>query len=217
MLAKLALKSGAAKYNTAKLPAGNNAITAVYLGDSKNNGSTSAALDQFVLAATTTTITSSPDPSVYGQGVSFTATTASSIGAPPDGETVTFKQGANMLGTATLAGGTATLSISTLAVGTKLMTAVYGGDADFAASTAKAASQVIGKASTTVVLISPQNPAVFGQPLTLTATVIPQFSGVPTGTVTFLDGAKVLKTTPLSAGAASFTTSTLARGVHNLT
>jgi len=217
MLAKLALKTGTAKYNTAKLPAGSNIITAVYLGDSNNNGSTSAVVNQFVLATTTTTLTSSPNPSVYGQAVVFTATLISSIGAPPDGETVTFKQGPNVLGTATVSGGTAAFSTSTLAVGTKLVTAVYGGDTDFAASTSKAASQVIGKASTTIALASPQNPAVFGQPITFTATVTPQFSGTPAGTVTFLDGTKVLKTVSLTAGAASFTTSTLTRGVHNIT
>jgi hypothetical protein len=149
--------------------------------------------------------------------VVFTATIASSIGAPADGETVTFKQGANILGSGLLSGGTATLSISTLAVGTKMVTAVYGGDSDFAASTSKAVSQVISKATTTVALGSSQNPTTFGQPITLSATVTPQFSGVPTGTVTFLDGAKVLKTVTLSGGAASFTTSTLTRGVHNIT
>jgi hypothetical protein len=217
VLAKLVLKAGAVKYTTAKLPAGSNVITAVYAGDANNNGSASAPLNQFVLAATTTTLTSSPNPSVYGQTVVFSATIASNIGGPPDGETVTFKQGANILGTGVVSGGTATLSTSTLAVGTKLVTAIYGGDSDFAASTSKAASQVIGKATSTIALGSSQNPATFGQPITFNATVTPQFSGVPTGTVTFLDGAKVLKTVTLSAGAASFTTSTLTRGVHNIT
>ena len=192
-------------------------ITVVYLGDSKNSGSTSAAVDQFVLAATTATIVSSPSATVYGQVVALTATITSSIGSPPDGETVTFKQGSNVLGTAPLSGGTATLSTSTLGVGTKQVTAVYAGDANFAASTSKATSQVISKALTTIALTSPQNPAIFGQPITFTATVTPQFSGVPTGTVTFLDGTKVLKTVSLSDGAASLTTSTLTRGVHNIT
>jgi len=216
VLARLALKAGAVKYTTATLPAGFNTITVVYAGDANNNGSVSAPLNQFVLAAAMTTLTSSPNPSVYGQTVIFSTTIASSIGVPPDGETVTFKHGASVLGTGTLSGGTATLSTSTLAVGTKLVTAIYGGDTDFAASTSKAASQVIGKASTTTVLTSSQNPATFGQPITFTATVTPQFSGMPSGTVTFLNGTKVLETAPLSGGAASFTTSTLTRGVHNI-
>jgi uncharacterized protein YfaS (alpha-2-macroglobulin family) len=75
------------------LPPGSNSITAVYGGDSNHSGSTSAPVNQFVLAATTTMLTSSPNPSKYGQAVTFTAKVTSSIGAPPDGETVTFKQG----------------------------------------------------------------------------------------------------------------------------
>jgi hypothetical protein len=93
VLTTLTLTSGSAKYTTSKLPPGSNIITAVYLGDSKNNGSTSAPVNQFVLAATTTTLTSSSNPSAYGQAVIFTAKVTSSIGPPPDGETVTFEQG----------------------------------------------------------------------------------------------------------------------------
>jgi Bacterial Ig-like domain (group 3)/FG-GAP-like repeat/FG-GAP repeat len=91
VLATKLLTSGSAKYTTSTLAAGSNIVTAVYLGDSKNNGSTSAPVNQFVLAATTTTLKSSPNPSKYGQAVTFTAKVTSSIGAPPNGETVTFK------------------------------------------------------------------------------------------------------------------------------
>ncbi len=217
VLAKLALKAGVVKYTTAKLAAGSNIITVVYPGDSNNNGGTSTPLNQFVLAATATTLTSSTNPSVYGETAVFSATISSSIGSPPDGETVTFKQGANVLGTGLVSGGTATFSISTLAVGTKLITAIYGGDSDFSASTSKAASQAIEKATTTIAVSSSENPATFGQTITFNVAVTPQFSGVPTGTVIFLDGTKVLKTVTLSEGAASFTTSTLTRGVHNIT
>jgi hypothetical protein len=144
------LTSGSAKYSTAKLPAGSNTITAVYLGDLNNNGSTSTPVSQFVFEATTTTLTSPPNPSAFGQAVTFTAAVSSGIGAPPDGETVMFKRGATVLGTGTLAGGTASLSISTLGAGTKAVTAVYGGDTSFAASTSKAVSQVINKVTTSV-------------------------------------------------------------------
>ena len=65
---------------------GTNSITAVYGGDSNNSGSTSAPVNQFVSAATTTTLTCSPNPSAVGQAVMFTATVTSSVGAPPDGE-----------------------------------------------------------------------------------------------------------------------------------
>ena len=217
VLATVTLTSGSAKYTTSKLPAGSNSITAVYEGDSKNNGSTSAPVNQFVIAATTTTLTSSPNPSTFGQSVIFTATVTSSIGPPPDGEIVTFKQGKTVLGTGTLTGGTVTLSNSTLGVGTKAVTAVYAGDANFATSTSKAVSQVISKATSTTTLTSSQNPSTYGQSVTFTATVAPQFSGTPTGSVVFKDGTKTLKTVTLSGGVASYTTSTLATGTHNIT
>jgi hypothetical protein len=148
VLATITLTSGSAKYTTTKLPPGSNTITAMYLGDANNNGSTSAPIHQFVLAATTTTLMSSPNPSGYGQSVALTATITSSIGHPPNGETVTFKQGATVLGTGALSGGTAKFSTIALGVGTKSLRAVYGGDSKFASSTSKPVRQVITKAGT---------------------------------------------------------------------
>jgi hypothetical protein len=217
VLATVRLTSGSAKYTTLKLPPGSNIMSAVYEGDSKNNGSTSAPVDQFVLAATTTTLKSSANPSVYGQTVVFTAKVTSSVGAPPDGETVTFKQGATVLGTGTLSGGTATFSVSTLAVGTKVITAVYSGDSNLAGSTSKDVNQVISKATTTTTLTSSLNPSKVGQTVTFTATVLSEFSGTPTGSVVFKDGTKTLKTVTLSGGVASYTTSTLTHGTHSIT
>jgi hypothetical protein len=217
VLATVKLTSGSAKYATSKLPPGSNAITAVYEGDPNNSSSTSAPVNQIVLAVTTISLTSSPNPSAYGQSVTFKAVVTSSIGAPPNGETITFKQGAAVLGTGTLSGGTATISTSTLTVGTKGVTAVYSGDSNFAPSTSKAVSQVISKATSATTLTSSQNPSTHGQPVTFTATVAPQFSWTPTGSVVFKDGTKALKTVTLSGGVASYTTSTLATGTHSIT
>jgi Bacterial Ig-like domain (group 3) len=216
VLTTLSLTAGSAKYTTSKLPPGANSITAVYEGDANYSSSTSAPVNQFVLKATTTTLSSSPNPSVYRQTVVFTATVTSSFGTPPDGETVTFKQGATILGTGTLSGGTATLPISTLGAGTKWVTAVYAGDSTFASSS-KTMSQVVSKATTTTTLVSSLNPSESGQSVTFTASVAPQFSGTPTGYVTFYDGTTVLKTVYMSGGAASFKTSTLATGTHTIT
>jgi len=83
VLATVTLTSGSAKYTTSTLPPGTNIMTAVYLGDSNNNGSTSAPVNQFVLAATTTTLKSSPNPSVYGQTVVFTATVTPALALHP--------------------------------------------------------------------------------------------------------------------------------------
>ena len=91
---------------------------------------------------TTTTLTSAPNPSTYGEAVTFTAVVAP---APPDGETVSFMKGKTVLGTGTLSGGTAIFVTSTLKVGTTSVTAVYGGDSNFKGSKSKPVKQVVEK------------------------------------------------------------------------
>ena len=94
------------------------------------------------LNATSTTLTSSQNPSQVGQAVTFTAT-ASSSGGTPTG-TVTFKDGAVVLGTGTLSGaGIATFTTSTLALGSHSITASYAGTSTFAASTSAALIQAV--------------------------------------------------------------------------
>ncbi len=171
----------------------------------------------FIAAATTTRLASSPNPSIYGQAVTFTAVVSSSAGTPPDGETVTFKKGTAVLGTGTLNGGSANFTTSALPVGTNAIKVVYSGDSNFAASASKWLNQVVNKATTTTALASSQNPSNFGQSVTFTATMTPQFGGTVKGSVTFYDGTTVLKTVALSGGAAKFTTSTLTSGAHNIT
>jgi hypothetical protein len=143
VMATLKLTSGSAKYTTSKLPPGANSITAVYEGDSYNSGSTSALVNQFVLAATTTTLSSSPNPSTYGEAVTFTAVVTSSVGAPPDGEAVSFMKGKAVLGTGTLSSGSASFTTSALKVGTTSVAAVYAGDSSFASSKSRAVKQVV--------------------------------------------------------------------------
>jgi hypothetical protein len=94
-------------------------------------------------AATTTTLSSAPNPSTYGETVTFTAVVTSSVDTPPDGETVSFMKGAKVLGTGSLSGGAATFTTTTLKVGTTTVTAVYGGDSNFAGSKSKPVKQVV--------------------------------------------------------------------------
>ena len=89
---------------------------------------------------TTTTLTSSPNPSTVGEAVTFTAVVTP---APPDGETVTFKQSSKTLGTGALNGGTAVFTTSTLPAGTPHIKAVYGGDKLFEGSTSDGVKQVV--------------------------------------------------------------------------
>ena len=145
VLATRSLTSGSAKYTTSKLPPGSNSITAVYEGNPNTSGSTSAPVNQIVMAVTTTTLRSSLNPSAYGQAVVFTAMVTSGIGAPPDGETVSFMKGTTVLGMGTLSDGSGSFTTSTLKVGTTSVTADYGGDSDFAGSKSKPVKQVVEK------------------------------------------------------------------------
>ncbi|MFR9791020.1 Ig-like domain repeat protein [Streptomyces sp. MB22_4] len=215
------LSGGTATLTTSTLAVGSHSLTAVYSGDADFAGSTSPVDTQTVTqAATTTTLTSAPDPSVFGEAKTLTATVAAvppGVGTPTG--TVDFFDGATLIGTATLSGGVATFTTSTLPVGTHSLTAVYSGDADFSGSTSPVDVQTVTLAATTTTLTSAPDPSVFGEPKTLTATVaaVPPGVGTPTGTVDFFDGATLLGTSALVGGVATFTTSALTVGSHSLT
>jgi len=84
---------------------------------------------------------------------------------------------------------------------------------------ATATVTVLAKQTTSVAVASSANPSVLGPAVTLTAMVNPSSgSGVPTGTVTFQDGATTLATVLLnSSGSASFTASSFAVAAHSIT
>ena len=161
------------------------------------------------------------NPSIVDQTVNFVATVVAQNGGSPSG-TVTFKDGENTIGTASVvtcncaSRGTATLPLSTLGAGTHTITAVYGGDVTFTGSTSSAITQtVLPKTATTTTLNSSLNPSYVGQSVTFTAAVSP--SGA-SGTVTFYDGTTILGTGSLnSSGQVTFSTSTFAAGPHSIT
>jgi hypothetical protein len=125
--------------------------------------------------------------------------------------TVTFKDSQNkVLGTASVVGGSASLSVSTLGTGTHSVTAVYGGDGNSLGSTSPVLSQnVVAKTATTTTVSSSLNPSYVGQLVTFAASVTPSAA---TGTVTFKQGQTVLGTGTLTGGQATFNTSTLPAG-----
>jgi len=94
---------------------------------------------------TTIQLTSSPNPSTQGEPVTLTAVVTSGSGTPPDGEAIAFLDGKTVIGTGVLSGGIASFTTSRLKVGTDPITAVYGGDANFASSGSNVAKQVVEK------------------------------------------------------------------------
>ncbi|MDW8326681.1 MAG: Ig-like domain repeat protein [Anaerolineales bacterium] len=197
-------------------------LTANYGGDANYLTSSVNVTHTVIPANTTTTLATSGSPSVFGQSVTFTATvTAQAPGSGTPTGTVTFFVDGSPVVTPTLnAAGQATFITSTLPVGPHNLTATYNGSANYNASSSLTLTQQVNPANTTTTLATSGSPSVFGQSVTFTATVTAQApgSGTPTGTVTFfVDGSPVVTPTLNAAGQATFITSTLPVGPHNLT
>lgn len=112
---------------------------------------------------TATTLTATPVSAPIGSNVSLNAAVTPGSGSVMPAGTVTFLDGTNQLGTGMLnASGVATFSTDSLAVGTHSITAAYGGNANFAASTSAAAT-------VTITATSPASFSVSGSPVTVPA------------------------------------------------
>jgi hypothetical protein len=136
-----ATASGVAKFTTSLLTAKTHTITATYAGDMTFAPSSGTVKQVVKKYPTTTSLTSSPNPSQFGQAVTFTAQVTST--GPTPTRTVRFLDGTTGLGYATLSGGVAKLTKSNLAVGTHPITAHYNGDAASSTSTSSVVNQVV--------------------------------------------------------------------------
>jgi uncharacterized repeat protein (TIGR03803 family) len=201
---------GSAVFSTSALTVGTHLVTAQYGGDASYQPSTSTATTQVVVKYTPTiTATSLPNPSVYGESITFTVLVIST-GPLPTG-TVAFKNGSSGIGTAPLIAGVAIFSTSILPVGTNSITAVYEGDNFTAGLTSSAINQVVSQAVTTSSVVSSRNPSNPGQSVTLTVTVKSLYA-TPTGTVTFSLNGTTLGTATLAGGSGRLATTTLPVG-----
>ena len=213
--------AGTATCATSALSVGSHAITVVYSGDANFATSTSATLTQTVINATSTTVTSSVNPSVFGQSVQYTAAVA---GGPVPTGTITFRDGGVNIGGCVAVVMTAAAASCTVSptVGSHAITAVYGGDASHAASTSAALTQTVNADPTTTNITSTVTPSVFGQSVTFTATVTANGpgAGTPGGTVTFKDGGISIggcTNVAMAAGVATCTTAALTVANHSIT
>jgi CSLREA domain-containing protein len=153
-------------------------------------------------------IASSANPVLLQNAITLSATIASGAGTPTG--TVTFLDGSTPLGTGTLSGGVVTLTTSSLAAGTHSITAAYGGDANFLASTSSPLTQLVEDFNFNISSTS-NNPS-------SSITVMPGGTAVFTFTVSPVDGsifpaAVTLTLSGLPAGATySFSPATIAAG-----
>ena len=217
LLSNVALAGDSAFISNATLTAGSHTIKAVYSGDS-NFKSDSSSVTQVVTKKTTIgLLTTSVNPSSFGQTVVLKD---SVVGSIPDSGTVQFRDGATNLGSpiAINANGVATFSTSSFAIGTHSLSAVYSGTSNFNGNISDTVSQVVNKQPTTSLLVSSLNPSIFGQSVTFKDSVYS--SGFPDGgTVQFKDGGTNLGS-PVAVnanGVASLSAPALSIGSHSIT
>jgi hypothetical protein len=103
-----------------------------------NPANNTATNTVYIRATVPVTLTSSPNPSTLGQPVTLTA----SINPAASGQ-VTFYDGVNFLGFATITGGQATLTTDLLPSGAQSLTAEYIGDMNYAPTTSSAHIQTV--------------------------------------------------------------------------
>jgi hypothetical protein len=169
---------------------------------------------------TTTALTFTPGSATFGTPVTFTATiTPASAGSSQPTGTVAFFSGSTLLGGGTVSNDVATFTTSALPVGTSSITATYGGDSHYAASSSAVDTVTTTQSTTaTAVSFSPASP-VLGQDVTLTAAIAPASTGPasPTGTVEFFDGSTLVGDGTVSNDSATLTTTALSLGKNSIT
>jgi len=171
-----------------------------------------------LVAGTSTNLTSSLNPSVFGQAVTLTATVTGGTQTPTGN--VDFSFGTSVLGSGTLdASGQTSFATSALAAGTHSIAAAYGGDGTHSPSVSPAVIQQINKAFTTIAVMSSLNPSTQGDTVTFTAllSAVPPGAGTPTGSIEFFNGAISLGSAQLTADSGSLNISSLKGGGHNIT
>jgi|HubBroStandDraft_6_1064221.scaffolds.fasta_scaffold00024_99 outer membrane immunogenic protein len=246
------ITGGAAQLTTATLAAATQSILAAYSGGASYARSQSLAVLEVVneagnggtgpggptggggagttgnngLPNTTTIVTTSAAEITAGGSLTFMAevTPATASG------TVSFFDNGNLLGTATVVGGTARLAITTLAAATQSILAAYSGSASDNGSQSVPVLEVVDEAgngwtgpggptgggragttgnngllNTTTILTAPSAEITAGGRVTFTATVTPADA---TGTVSFFDNGNLIGTATITGGMAELTTAT---------
>ena len=141
-----ALSNGAAAFTTSTLSGGSHSITASYSGDSVFGGAVSATVNQAVFQVVSVALTSSVNPAIQGQPVTFMAAVSPDppVSGTPTGA-VTFLDGANVLGSQVLSNGAALFTTSALPTGLHPVTVSYSGDAHFPPAASGLLNELVGR------------------------------------------------------------------------
>ncbi len=200
-------------------------LTATYTPDAVADPSfdSSNATGSLTVGATATSIevSSSAEPAVFGQSITFTAKVVS-FGSTPTGSVVFMEANGLPLDgcdTAAVDKGLATCEIATLAVGEHDIVAVYQGDAsNTGSSSADTPLQQTVNQADTVVTLTPPAGIVLGAAANVSVTVAAQApgAGTPDGTVTVSDGAASCVATLANGSGSCTLTPPAPAGTHTL-
>ncbi len=215
---------------------GTHTLTASYGGDANDAPSTSPGLSQSVKKIdpfVNLSRTAAPAPAPAAGAYLFTFSAAVGVttfdaSPPPATGSVTFTQGANVLGSAPLARDATTgLTAATFTAklpgpGSEQVRASYSGDPLYNPAVSPAPQAFVSDPTTTTTLVTSDNPSVDNFGTRFTATVAgnstpPGSPVVPTGLVSFYDGTTLLGSAPIQGGQATFSARTLAPGTHQVT
>ena len=209
------LQDGYATLDLAQPAVGNYSFTASYGGDTSfiaSSTSPPAPMTVRKIASSMSLTSNPPSPSQFGASVTLQA---SFLTYPYNvsGETVTFYNGANMIGTATISGGspTASLVLKNLPVGNYSFTVSYPGDGNFDSSTSPLLSFSVQKLATVFTMDNASGASIYGEPILLQASLQPYnvtgLGGATTNNelVTFYNNGTSVGTTTLTNGLASLT------------
>lgn len=190
---------------------GNKTITATYTGDSNHDPSSDTELHT-VKGPTTTTLSTSPNPSVINTSVKISVSVTSAWGTP--GGTVTITSGSTQICSIDLSV-TDFCNYTFTTDGDKILTAQYSGDSLFFESSASKIHSVILPGQTTTTITTSPSPSIVGQTVTITVNVTS--SSTPTGTVAVTVGGSPLCTITLTGGSGTCTTTFSTVGSRTLT
>jgi subtilase family serine protease len=198
------------------IPGGNSVLTVRYGGNGSYGASTSAGIPLTVAPESSVVTLAAPGTVAAFSTFSLTATVTGHSGVGTPTGQVTFLQGVNSVGSASLnSSGIATVAIAGPAIGQYNYSASYPGDSSFNAGNSANQLVTIGKATVALTVTASTNQAIPGSSVTVIATLA---SLSATGTLQFYDNGTLLGgAVSVSNGAAQLTTSSLALGVHSIT
>jgi arabinogalactan endo-1,4-beta-galactosidase len=221
LLSTLSVQGGGCAYwyISPGLNAGTHLLTAIYSGDSNNPSGASAPV----------TLTVSPVPVnmgascwnssfPYGANYQCTVNASSNAGSALGSISYTYDGGAPVL--VPLSGGNAQFTITEPIAGSHTVVIGYAQQTNYAAAAASNESFTVTPAPVYVALTPSSWYTSVGSTLTFQAVVTSWSAGAPNanGSVAFYDGGNLLATVPVnSSGQASYSTSALSTGSHNIT